>query len=64
MEHITQSHTQDNGTNTQRQQRELTTNEIHHRQSEECTKKYGQQQQRQGIPVAETDHDKQQYQDQ
>ena len=64
MEYITQCHTENDTSNAQCQQRELSLQPIHHGQAEKRTKGNRQQEQRNGVPVTETDKKEHQHKDQ
>ena len=63
MEHITQCHTQHDGADSKCQKRELSLDEIHHRQAKHCAECHRQKQQRNGVVVAETEEDEDQHHD-
>ena len=64
VQHVAQGHTQHDGADAQGKQRELSLDEVHHRQAEHRAEGDGQQQERDGVPVAEAQEDDQQHDDQ
>ena len=57
MEHVTHCHTEDDGADTEGEERELPFDEIHHRQAEERAEDYRKEEQRQCVPVTIADED-------